>query len=183
MRRLLAALALSVALVTTIGGCALVDVIPFGFGGGDSEPYEPSPEELVVPERITVVPDDYNTELVGTLADGRHFFLHVTFCDGSTCLATFYWNADGTFDELSVEPVADDVDVAPLLDERFSDLDGAFLEPIEVAPFATDHDGEQYGFVPYPPDPEYPGDIASVVLEPANNVAYYWPWDGMGYDT
>jgi hypothetical protein len=109
----------------------------------------------VVPDRILMVPDEWDTSMVGTAEDGRLFFLTQPFDPGrAEYAAIFYWNADGSYNSIVVDDLGsrDDVDrtmaeaaVASLKD-RLGDYT---IETISVAPFSEHHDGVDFGLVPY----------------------------------
>ncbi len=62
-----------------------------------------------------------------------------------------------------------------LLDRRMSELEGATFCDIRVAPFSTDHNGTEFGFIPEE-------ETGGIELQPGNYMAFFDPWDGY-YDT
>ncbi len=141
------------------------------------------------PERFTIVPDAYHVPYAGSTEDGRRFFLSDELFDlGSGYVGLFLWKADGTFDEVRVDQVRRSEGVPPgqaasagadeLVASRLAELGKYVLEPIEVDPFAVEVDGVTFGWVVN----QFDG-IYSINIEPGDFVAYYEPWDGLGYDT
>lgn len=171
-------LALAVAAGTT--GCVL--------------PSDPPPDEGAAvgrpPERFTIVPDDYHVPYAGTAEDGRKFFLSEELFDGdSAYVGMFLWNADGTFDEIRVDAVDRPGGLPPgqagrsgqedLVDARLAELGEYVLEPIEVEPFTEDVDGVTFGWNL----DQYEDGTYFINIVPGDFIAYYEPWDGLGYDT
>lgn len=142
-----------------------------------------------IPDRFTIVPDDYHAQLAGTTGDGRRFFITTPFeagtptDPGNEFVALFLWNADGTFDSIDVdafgprELVSED-DHQDALERRISRLGDFTIEAISVAPFAVQSHGTTFGFVPQ----EFEGSV-SVNLQPGDYMAYYEPWESGDYDT
>jgi hypothetical protein len=157
-------------------------------------PSEPLPDAGSVvheaPERFTIVPDDYHVPYAGTAEDGRKFFLSEELFDGdSAYVGVFLWNADGTFDEVRVDTL-DRPDTLPpgqagqagaedLVDTRLAELGDYVLEPIEVEPFTLDVDGVTFGWKV----DKYDDGTYFINIVPGDFIAYYEPWDGLGYDT
>lgn len=144
----------------------------------------------VAPARFTIRPDDYHIPYAGTAADGRRFFLSSElFTMDSGYVGLFRWTADGSFDEVRIDPVGRSADVPPgqaapgdgadeLVQARLAELAPYVLEPITVAPFLTTIDGVDVGWRFRASD-----DWASLNIEPGDFICYYEPWDGEEYDT
>ncbi|MFI7060213.1 hypothetical protein ACIBL3_04455 [Kribbella sp. NPDC050124] len=141
------------------------------------------------PARFTIVPDDYHVPYAGTAEDGRKFFLSDELFDqGSGYVGLYLWKADGTFDEVRVDKVARAEGLPPgqaasagadeVVAARLAELGKYVLEPIEVEPFTKVVDGVTFGWVVDQFEGEY-----SINIEPGDFIAYYEPWDGLGYDT
>jgi hypothetical protein len=141
------------------------------------------------PGRFTIVPDDYHVPYAGTAGDGRKFFLSDELFEmESGYVGLFLWKADGTFDEVRVDAVGRDGGVAPgqaapagdeeLVASRLAELGEYVLEAIEVEPFEVVVDGVTFGWVVDQFEGEW-----SIHIEPGDFIAYYEPWDGLGYDT
>jgi len=148
------------------------------------------------PNRFRIVPDDYHVPFAGTAQDGRRFFLSNELfgqrpdsASASSFVATFFWNADGSFESVDISevdrpagiPSAQAVAAGPedVTNRMLLNLGDFTLEPIEVAPFSIDVDGVTFGFVPE----EIDEDEVSIQIAPGNFIAYYEPWDGEDYDT
>ncbi|TBN56119.1 hypothetical protein EYE40_01185 [Glaciihabitans arcticus] len=190
MRRV-AAVVLAVALLPALGGCvSALDVLDVVFPEpGPEEPYVPSPEELVVPERFTIIPDPWQARYVGVLDDGRQYFAtaDVDLLTDKGYVSVYYWAADGSFESADIDEFAELADIesgglSAAVDARHKELAGATIEPITVAPFSIEQDGITFGFIARGPDSKL-YDIASVTHMPNDDMVYYWPWDGEGYDT
>lgn len=143
----------------------------------------------VIPERFTIVPDDYHVPYAGTAADGRRFFLSEELFHGdSSYVGLFLWKADGTYDEVRVDAVprptglppaqAAPADTEGLVAARLAELGDYTLEAIEVAPFTTQIDGVTFGWLGQEDE-----DHAWITIEPGDFICYYEPWDGEDYDT
>ncbi|MET9318055.1 hypothetical protein ABZX12_40060 [Kribbella sp. NPDC003505] len=141
------------------------------------------------PARFRIVPDDYHVPYAGTAADGRKFFLgDELFGPGTAYVGLYLWNADGTFDEVKVDEVRRAAGVPPgqaasagadgLVAARLAELGKYVLEPIDVEPFSVERNGVTFGWV----GDEFEGTY-SIHIEPGDFIAYYAPWDGLGYDT
>lgn len=147
------------------------------------------------PERFVIVPDDYHVPYAGTAQDGRKFFLSDELFEfgteddpGPGYVGLYLWNPDGTFDEVRVDEVpradglppgqAASAGAEQLVAARLAELGDYVLEPIEVEPFTRVVDGVTFGWVL----DEFEGTY-SIHVEPGNFIAYYAPWDGLGYDT
>lgn len=142
------------------------------------------------PARFTIRPDDFHVPYAGTAGDGRKFFLSEEVFDpgGPTYVAVFLWSADGSFDEIRVDPVARPSGIPPgqaapagakhLIDRRLAELGDYVLEPITVAPFLEAAHGTKFGWAFRDED-----GAQSLNIEPGDFICYYAPWDGFEYDT
>ncbi len=185
--RLAAALLLCVA----VASCSWW---PGGTGASEGEAYPEIIEGEAVknaPERFTIVPDDYHVPYAGTAEDGRKFFLSdelfdfgTASTDGPAFVGLFLWNADGTFDEVRVSTLENEIgpdaraESKQLVKGMLASLGDYVMEPITVAPFIEEIDGVRFGWLVT----EFDGQV-SINIEPGNFIAYYEPWDGLGYDT
>ena len=142
-----------------------------------------------VPERFTIVPDDYHVPYAGTAEDGRRFFLSdELFSHEKAYVGLFLWTADGAFEEVRVEAVdrpqglppgqAGPADAQALVDARLAELGEFVLEPIQVEPFIEKVEGVGFGWEVVKYDGMY-----SINIAPGDFIAYYEPWDGLEYDT
>ena len=145
------------------------------------------------PERFTIVPDDYHVPYAGTAQDGRKFFLSDELFDleseeGTGFVGLFLWKSDGTYAEIRVDAIPRAEDIPPgqaassgakdLVEKRLQELGDYTLEAITVEPFLETVDGVAFGWAITEFDGQY-----SINIEPGNFIAYYEPWDGLGYDT
>lgn len=136
-----------------------------------------------IPDRFTIVPDDYHAQLVGTAGDGRRFFITTPFEPGNEYVALFWWRADGEFDSIDVDAfgpreLLSETDIEDALERRIAQLGTFSIEEISVAPFAAESHGTTFGFVPQ----EFSGHV-SVNLQPGDYMAFNDPWDSGEYDT
>lgn len=159
-----------------------------GCGAASVEPDEQTAGGKL-PDRFRIVPDDYHVPYAGTAADGRKFFLSdELFSPGTAYVGVFLWNADGTFSEVKVDEVRRAAGAPPgqaasagadhLVAARLAELGQYVLEPIDVEPFSVERNGVTFGWV----GSEIEGST-SIHVEPGDFIAYYEPWDGLGYDT
>lgn len=139
---------------------------------------------MSVPERITIVPDNYHAKHAGITTDGRQFFLTTPFVPGAgEYLGLYLWDAAGEFIDATIR----DFGPRRLLkrrarvsarDELLASLGQFETAPISVAPFSIEHDGEQFGLVPS----EFEG-MVTVNALPGDYMAFFEPWDSGEYDT
>ena len=183
--------AIALALVAVLTGCAWPSEKAGEPAVVERAPTpEPAPEPA--PERFTIVPDDYHVPYAGTAEDGRRFFLSEELFSpvrGSAYVGLFLWEADGTFDEVRVDRVsrpgglppgqAGPAGAADLVDARLAELGDYVLQPIEVEPFLEKVDGVRFGWKVG----QYDDGSYYINIEPGDFIAYYAPWDGLGYDT
>ncbi|MGW1341051.1 hypothetical protein ACWCOV_08360 [Kribbella sp. NPDC002412] len=167
--------AVVLSLVAVLAGCSSTP------GGGEAVEQAPT--------RFRIVPDDYHVPYAGTAEDGRKFFLSdELFDEASGYVGLFFWKADGTFDEVRVDKVGRAAGLPPgqaasagadeLVASRLAELGKYVLEPIDVEPFTREIEGVTFGWVVDQFEGEY-----SINIEPGDFIAYYEPWDGLGYDT
>jgi hypothetical protein len=143
------------------------------------------------PESFTIVPDDYHVPYAGTAEDARKFFLSEELFrpQASAYVGLFLWKADGTFDEVRADEVprpdglppgqAGPAGAEPLVRARLAELGDYVLEPIEVEPFIEKVDGVTFGWKVG----QYEDGTYYISVEPGDFIAYYEPWDGLGYDS
>ncbi len=150
----------------------------------------------VRPTRFTIAPDDYHVPYAGTAEDGRRFFLTDELFDPSSEPTTgfvglFLWNADGTFDEVRVDPVAKGDGAAGASRERSGGRSGRAttartrrLHPRadHRGAFTTVVDGVTFGWEVGRYD-EADGGGYYIGIRPGDFIVYYAPWDGLDYDT
>lgn len=161
------------------------------------------------PSRIWIRPDDYHVPYAGTAGDGRRFFVSeelfswhdVTSTSSSSLpdstslrepvafIATFWWKADGSFDDVTVDKLARDTNLPPgqagpaadgagVMRRHMAALGKHTLEPINVQPFLHRVHGVEFGW-----RYQVCEGTPSINIEPGNFICYYEPWDGYEYDT
>lgn len=146
-------------------------------------PIQLSLDDPRAPARITIAPDDYQAQLVGTAGDGRRFFITTPFEPGDEYVALFFWSADGEFDSIDVDSfgpreLLSETDVEDALERRIAQLGTFRLEQVSVAPFVAESHGATFGFIPQ----EFSGHV-SVNLMPGDYMSFNEPWDSGEYDT
>jgi hypothetical protein len=181
-------------IVVGLSGCALIQTIAVqNLSGPEEQTFTVTDDPSQIPNRLVMVPDEWDTAMVGTAEDGRRFFLTQPFDPGvAEYAAIFYWNADGSYNSIVVTDLGsrDDLDRATVdaaIAKLKEQLGNFTIEQISVAPFSEKHDGIDFGLVPYAGhDPAELGlsatDPAWVSVLPGDYIAYHWPWDGE-YDT
>jgi hypothetical protein len=138
------------------------------------------------PEKIAIDHDDYHAEHVGTLSDGRQFFVTTPFVPGKReFIAVYLFDADGKLleariDDLGTRAGLDETAAKKKLDQRLAELGEVEHGRIEVRPFEVERFGVTFGLIPQPPEEE--DEDWSVILEPGNYMAFFEPYDGE-YDT
>jgi hypothetical protein len=141
---------------------------------------------------VAIDHDDYHAEYVGHLADGRQFFLTTPFIPGQgphpgeEFVALYLFGQDGhladvKFDSFGPRQTMDSTARQDLRDRRLRELGPVSFDRIEVAPFAVERFGVNFGLiVREPEDSEKPW---AVTAEPGDYMAFFAPWDSGDYDT
>jgi hypothetical protein len=139
------------------------------------------------PENIALDPDEYHAEFVGHTTDGRQFFLTTPFePDGREFIALYLFDSAGKLIEARIEDLGpratlDHERRRGLRDEWLRGLGPVERDRIEVAPFAVEWFGLEFGLVPRAP--EEADDPWTVEVQPGNYMAFFEPWDSGVYDT
>jgi hypothetical protein len=144
------------------------------------------------PELLTIEPDDHHAQHVGTLSDGRQFFLTTPFepaiGDNPGCeyIALYLFDKSGAVVEAKVGRIGPRSNTTAhtrqsLLNQWLLDLGAITLERIEIQPFAIERFGITFGLVAREPDDE--DDSWTVEAQPGNYMAFFEPWDSGEYDT
>ncbi|MFC7482819.1 hypothetical protein ACFQX7_26415 [Luedemannella flava] len=145
------------------------------------------------PTRIAIDHDDYHAEHVGHTADGRQFFLTTPFepgdfdgNGGQEYVALFLFDADGAFLDAKIDACGtrasmDRAARSALYEQRLRELGDVTFDRIEVALFAIERFGVEFGLIPRPPEDEDDG--WWVILLPGDYMAFSEPWDSGEYDT
>lgn len=150
---------------------------------------------MSTPNLIAIEHDDYHASHIGTLADGRQFFLTMPFVPatggnaGREFVALYLFDKRGRFleariDDLGTRAELDAERARSLFEQRVTDL--TELGPleygrIEVQPFEVERFGTKFGLIPRPPEED--GDEWAVEIQPGNYMAFFEPWDSGDYDT
>ena len=165
----------------TVAGCSAAE---------EPTATDPGADTGQKPDRFRIVPDDYHVPYAGTAEDGRRFYLsQELFHHDTGYVGLFLWDADGTFDRVEVDevPRAEGVPVGQavpqgaddLVDARLAELGDYTLEPITVEPFIERVRGVKFGWHVG----QYDNGDWFINIEPGDFIAYYYPWDGLEYDT
>lgn len=144
------------------------------------------------PDLIAIEPDDYHAQHVGRTADGRQFFLTTPFepasggQSGGEFIALYLFDDSGRLteariDQLGPRATLDQAKARELYDQRLRELGEVTLQRIEVAPFAVERFGTQFGLIVREPEDE--DDVWAVEVQPGNYMAFFEPWDSGEYDT
>jgi hypothetical protein len=144
------------------------------------------------PKIVAINHDDYAAQHIGRTSDGRQFFLTTPFVpadrgnEGCEFIALFLFDDAGKFleakiDQLGPRATFDREKARRLYDQRLTELGEVSFERIEVAPFAVQQFGVEFGLIVRAPEEE--DDVWAVELQPGNYMAFFEPWDSGEYDT
>jgi hypothetical protein len=144
------------------------------------------------PETLVLGHDKYEARYVGWTADGRQFFCTEPFVPalrgnpGREFLALYLFDKDGALLEAQIEDLGtraglDKKAAAARQAAQLASLGPVKYGKIKVAPFRIERFGEEFGFIPQPP--EEPGGDWSVIVEPGNYMCFWPPWTSGDYDT
>jgi hypothetical protein len=146
------------------------------------------------PDRIAIDHDEFAARHVGRTADGRQFFLTTPFVPsnqpgadgGGEFVALYLFDAAGKLLEARIDAFGpratmDEVERRRVYDERLRELGEVAFGRIEVAPFAVERFGVEFGLVPREPEDE--DDVWAVEAQPGDYMAFFEPWDSGDYDT
>lgn len=153
---------------------------------------EPSTMSNHTPQSIAIEPDDYHAQHLGTLSDGRQFFLTTPFepaiggSPGCEYIALYIFDIAGKLIEARVDNLGPRATMSEhtrqaLLNQYLQALGTVTLERIEVQPFAIKRFGITFGLVARETEAE--GDSWTVEAQPGNYMAFFEPWDTGEYDT
>jgi len=140
------------------------------------------------PEKIRLIPDNWDIRHVGRLKDGRLFFVdgQLDFNASVTrdFVCTFLFDKDGRLVEHSIEPIGTRgaypkgaVDDA--LHRHLAALGERVLTDIWARPFSVESSGTTFGLIPRRTET---GEWR-VAFMPGNTLSFYPPWAAGGYDT
>ena len=144
------------------------------------------------PKLVAINHDDYHAKHVGTLSDGRQFFLTTPFVPasrdnlGCEYVALFLFDSGGDFIDAKIESLGPRKDLdrehaQSVYEGILESLGEVAYQRIEVAPFSVEYDGVKMGLILR--EPEDDDDDWAVELLPGNFMAFFAPWDCGDYDT
>jgi hypothetical protein len=144
------------------------------------------------PKLIAIEHDDYHAKHIGSLPDGRQFFLTTPFVPamggdaGREFVALYLFDKHGRFleariDDMGTRAELDEQRARSTFEQRLAELGPVEYGRIEVQPFEVERFGTTFGFVPHPPEED--DDEWAVEVHPGNYMAFFEPWDSGEYDT
>ncbi len=144
------------------------------------------------PKLIAIEHDDYHAKHIGSLPDGRQFFLTTPFLPamggdaGREFVALYLFDKRGRFleariDDLGTRAALDEHRARSVFEHRLAELGQVEYGRIEVQPFEVERFGTTFGLVARPPEEE--DDEWAVEVQPGNYMAFFEPWDSGDYDT
>jgi len=144
------------------------------------------------PERVAINHDDYHANHIGTVSDGRQFFLTTPFEPASSSnpgceyAALFMFDSAGEFLDAKIESFGARAEIdrdhaQAVYDGLLASLGEVTFQRIEVSPFSVQHNGTRIGLIVREPEDE--DDDWAVELLPGNFMAFFEPWDSGDYDT
>ncbi len=143
------------------------------------------------PRKIAINHDDDCAQYVGTLPDGRQFFMTTPFVpvletEGREFLALYLFDAAGDFldariDDLGTRATLDLDKLEALEKQHLQRLGNVTFGKINVAPFSHTQFGVTFGLIVQAPEKK--GEDWVVTAEPGDYMAFYAPWDSGVYDT
>lgn len=143
------------------------------------------------PELIAIEHDDYAAKYVGRTKDGRQFILTTPFeppmkGPGAEFLALYLFDDAGQLlaakiENLGPRATMDEDQAVQLRDQWLAELGEVSYERVEVAPFAVNKFGTEFGLIVREPEDE--DDIVAVEMQRGNYMAFFAPWDSGDYDT
>ena len=144
------------------------------------------------PNLVAIDHDDYHASHIGSLSDGRQFFLTTPFVPtmgpdaGREYLALYLFDNQGKLveariDDLGVRADLDKERAQDLLEQRLAELGPIEYGRIEVEPFEVERFGIKFGLITRVPEDE--DDVWAVEVQPGNYMAFFEPWDSGEYDT
>ena len=144
------------------------------------------------PQLIAIEHDDHHASHIGSLPDGRQFFLTTPFVPaigseaGREFVALFLFDEGGSFleariDDLGTRTELDEARASSAFQQRLAELGPVDFGRIEVQPFEVERFGTVFGLIPRPPEED--DDEWAVEMQPGNYMAFFEPWDSGDYDT
>ena len=144
------------------------------------------------PATVAIDPDSHHAQHVGTLPDGRQFFLTTPFVPasgdqpGCEFVALYIFDdqghlLDATIDNFGAREGVDGNARKAIYEQRLEGLGNVRFERIEIEPFCVDKYGEHFGLIVRTPEDEE--DVWAIEAQPGNYMAFFEPWDSGDYDT
>ena len=144
------------------------------------------------PNLIAIEHDHHHASHIGSLPDGRQFFLTTPFVPamggdaGREFVALYLFDKRGRFLEAQIDDMGtraglDEQRARNTFEQRLAELGPVEYGRIEVQPFEVERFGTTFGLVPRPP--EEADDEWAVEVKPGNYMAFFEPWDSGDYDT
>jgi len=141
------------------------------------------------PEKIRLIPDEWNIHNVGRLKDGRLYFVAAQFywLGGNLTwdfACTFLFNPDGQLIEHDIEFVGErnaypDSSMDAAISRHLDRLGERILTDIWVRPFRVESHTTVFGLIPRRVEDRR----WRVEFMPGNTLSFYAPWEAGGYDT
>ena len=144
------------------------------------------------PKTIAIEHDDRHAGHIGTLQDGRQFFLTNPFVPaigsnaGREFIALYLFNKHGHFIEARIDDMGSRADLElrrfqSAFEQRLKELGPITFERIIVRPFQVLQFGVTFGLLLR--RVENTEDEWAVEAHPGNYMAFFEPWDSGEYDT
>ena len=140
------------------------------------------------PEKIHLIPDEWDIHNVGRLSDGRLFFVdgQLDYAAGKTrdFVCTFLFDRSGSLTDHTIELIGTrgsyPAGAADAAKTRHLEALGSFTRmDIRVRPFSIESDGAIFGLIRR----RLPSGEWRVDFMPGNTLSFYPPWEAGGYDT
>jgi hypothetical protein len=149
--------------------------------------------EFEYPDVIPIVHDDYHTQYIGRMSDGRQFILAAPFVpasdSGKGCeyIALYVFDESGKLAEneiinLGSRSDLDESEAKEKYDSLLTSLGNVKFCDIQISPFSIEKYGVEFGLIPTDPELVEDEEDMSLEFQPGNYMAFYPPWDG-DYDT
>ncbi len=152
----------------------------------------PTRTAMSKPNLIAIEHDDYHAKHIGTLPDGRQFFLTNPFVPamggdaGREFVALYLFDKHGRLIEARIDDLVTRAELneqraRSTFDQRLAEIGPIEYGRIEVQPFDVVRFGTTFGLVPRSPEEDH--DAWAVEAQPGNYMAFFEPWDSGDYDT
>jgi hypothetical protein len=140
------------------------------------------------PEKIRLIPDEWDLRNVGRVRDGRLFFVQgqLDYIDGVTrdFVCTFIFDSDGRLVDRSIELIGTrgaypEDSVSSAMRRHLATLGDYMRTDIWVRPFSIESHDAVFGLIPRKTD----SGEWRVEFMPGNTLSFYSPWEAGEYDT